>query len=168
MRTRGLAALVALGAAVALAGCGSTASTAGTTTTSVPATSSTTPSVQNLAVTAAVRHELLVAGAASHHLVAADYTGLAAGMTFYAYDPTTRTYWAAARLVPSPSSQAAQVASQDDGSYNVFVKASGRAWVAYPDGLGGVAGTHCAIVVPLPVRLAWVWSLSTPCGAPPH
>jgi hypothetical protein len=168
MRTKVLTALVGIGAAVALAGCGSTASTAGTTTTSVPATSSTTPSVQNLAVTTAVRHQLLVAGAASHHLSPADYTGLAHGTTYYAYDPITRTYWAAARLVPSPSSNAAQVGAQDDGSYNVFVKAPSHAWVAYPDGLGGIAGTHCAIVVPLPVRLAWVWSLSTPCGAPPH
>ena len=64
--------------------------------------------------------------------------------------------------------QRAQISAQDDGSYNLFVKSQGRPWVAYADGLGGAKGATCGIVVPLPVRMVWGWSLSTPCGIAPE
>jgi hypothetical protein len=51
-----------------------------------------------------------------------DYTGLAPGTTYYAFDPVTNTYYAAAGLVPSPHSLKAQVGAQDDGGYNLFTR----------------------------------------------
>ena len=155
-------AMVATGAIV-LAGCGSSSppTTTTTTTTTMPS------AVKNLAVTPSVRAALLAAGAASHNLTAADYTGLAAGQTYYAYDSATGTYWAGAALVPSASSTPAQVSNQDDGAYLIFTMLPGQHWVVFNDGLGGMSGAHCAVVVPAAVRTVWGWSLSTPCGIAP-
>jgi hypothetical protein len=153
-------------AAVGLAGCGSSGSAA-TTTTTQPTTTTTSAAVQDLGVTPAVRQALLVAGAASHTLPVADFTGLVHGTTYYAYDPMDQEYWAGAALVPSHSSMAAQVSVQDDGAYDVFTKTAGGAWTAYSDGLGTQPNAVCAIVVPSAVRQAWGWSLHTKCGGPP-
>ena|ERR1019366_8221939 len=156
-----IAVLVALAAGCTLAGCGSGSSPpATTTTTTAPA------AVKNLVATPAVKAALLAAGAASHRLPVSDYTGLAKGLTFYAYDPATGLYWAGAQLVPSPSSQAAQVGVQDDGAYDLFTMRAGGHWTAYNDGLGTVPGSSCGAVVPLPVRTLWGWSTSAPCGGP--
>jgi len=117
-------------------------------------------------VTGAVRQSLLAAGAASHHLTPSDYTGLRAGETFYGYDPSTSTYWAAAALDPSPTSVQAQVSSQDDGSYLLFEMATGGSWTVYDDGLAGVGGTRCPVTVPPALVALWGW----PAGActPPN
>jgi hypothetical protein len=96
----------------------------------------------------------------------ANFTGLTAGMTYYAYDPATATYWAGAQLVPSQSSIAAQVAVQDDGSYDLFTRAAHGTWRVFEDGLGTLPGTVCAIVVPPEVRSAWGWAQGPPCGGP--
>jgi hypothetical protein len=152
--------LVGLAAGCTLAGCGGSSPPATTTTTTAA------PAVKNLVVTPATKAALLVAGAASHGLPVGDYTGLAKGLTFYAYDPATGIFWAGARLVPSPHSQAAQIAAQDDGAYNLFTMQAGGPWRAFADGLGTVPHSSCGVVVPLPVRHVWGWSLSTPCGGP--
>jgi hypothetical protein len=152
-----------LAAAAGLAACGSGSGSAATTTT----TTSTTPAtVQNLTVTPAVRLALLAAAAAGHNLPVTDFTGLTKGDTYYAYDPAAQEYWAGAQLVPSHSSQAAQVSVQDDGAYDLFTKVSGGPWTAYNDGLGTQPDVVCAIVVPSSVRIAWGWSLTTKCGGP--
>jgi predicted lipoprotein with Yx(FWY)xxD motif len=159
MRTRGGVVIRRWGLVVAiaastvlLAACGRTAPT---TTTMAPTTIAFT---RLLAVTPAVRQSLLAAGAALHHLPAKDYVGLAAGTTYYAYDPSTATYYAAAGLVASQSSLAAQVGTQDDGAYNLFVRKSGTAaWTVYNDGLGGVQGARCPIVLPAAVIAVWHW-----------
>jgi hypothetical protein len=164
-RHRGAVAASGVLAAAVLAACGGAAGPT-TTTTGAPGTSTTSGAVQVLDVTPSVETQLVAAGAAAHGLTPVAYRGLARGLTYYAYDATTKEYWAGARLVPSPDSEAAMVAAQDDGSYQVFVSAPGRGWTAYDDGLGNQPGAHCAVVVPLPVRLAWGWSLSGPCGAP--
>jgi predicted lipoprotein with Yx(FWY)xxD motif len=120
---------------------------------------------KNLVVTPAVRVSLLDAGAAYHQLPVKDYVGLAKGMTYYAYDVTTKTYYAAAGLDPSPTSLQAQVGAQDDGGYNLFVRAKGaKKWTIYNDGLGGSEGAKCPITIPSAVLKVWDWSLR--CAPP--
>jgi hypothetical protein len=165
-------AAVVVACALAIAGCGSSSSsTATTTTTGVPVihgTTTTAPSVTvNLTVTPSLRATLLAAAAKEIGLPVSDFTGLTAGKTYYAYDPATKTYWAGAQLVASPASQQAQVSTQDDGSYYLFVQpVTHNTWAVYADGLGTVPGAHCAIVTPPSIRTVWGWSLSTPCGGP--
>jgi hypothetical protein len=157
-----IAGIVMLAAGCTLAGCGGSSAPATTTTTTTTAPAA----VQNLPVTTAIKTALLAAGAASHQLPVSDYTGLSNNLTFYAYDPTDSLYWAGAQLVPSTSSQQAQVGAQDDGSYDLFTMTAGGTWTANNDGLGTVPGSSCAVVVPPEVRTVWGWSLSAPCGGP--
>lgn len=160
--TRGLVAAgcIVSGLVFAACGSGSPSSTppASSTSTSTTSTTVVAETVQNLVVTAAVRQSLLAAGAAHQQLAVSDYTGLAAGETYYAYDAATVTYWAGAALDPSPSSLQAQVSNQDDGSYLLFWKPAGGSWRVYDDGLGGIGTTPCPIAIPAGVRAAWQWS----------
>ena len=132
--------LLALMAALAVAGCGgsgksaststSTSTVTRTVTVTQPATGggastavsgqTTAAGAQNLVVTDAIRSQLLAAGAALHQLPVSDYTGLVRGQTFYALDPATGDHWAGAALIPSKSSQKAQIGNQDDGADLVF------------------------------------------------
>jgi hypothetical protein len=113
-------------------------------------------------VTPSVRASLLAAGAASHQLPVSDYTGLAAGTTYYAYDPTTYTYYAAAGIDASPNSLAAQVGDQDDGGYLLFTETNGAtSWKVYNDGLGGAEGSVCPITIPTAVLDVWSWKANS-------
>jgi hypothetical protein len=147
--------------ALALAACGSspTTTTVPKSTTSVaPTTTTTIARAENLRVTPAVRHSLLAAAAAYHQLPAADFTGLRAGITYYAFDPARKTYYAAAGLVPSPRSLPAQVSTQDDGAYNLFTRIAGSpTWTVYSDGLGAAQDSTCPIEIPASVLAAWNW-----------
>jgi len=174
-------AVVAVGAVAVLVGCGSsssasTATTAGgqatgsatmqtvtqpVTTSGTTGTSTTSTAVQNLHVTQALRAELLQAGAASHNLPASDYTGLAPGRTYYAYDPATSTYWAGAALVPSTSSTPAQVSVQDDGAYLLFTRPPGGSWTVYSVGMTLIPGAKCPVAVPPAVLSVWGWAPGT-------
>jgi hypothetical protein len=142
------AAWLALGA-LALASCSSPSSTATTTTTSASTT--------NLVVSSAVRSSLLDAAAKYHQLPPKDYVGLDPRMTYYAFDPATDLYYAAAGLRPSPHSLAAQVGTQDDGGYNLFTRAPHAAWTVYNDGLGAAQGDKCPIKIPASVLAVWDW-----------
>lgn len=124
---------------------------------------------QNLVVTDALRADLLRAGAQSHSLPVSDYTGLEAGMTYYALDPGTGIYWAGAALVPSSSSIPAQVANQDDGAYLLFEKVPGGQWVAHDDGYGAQPGSGCPAPLPAAIIALWHWDAATchPATAPP-
>jgi len=156
-----------------LAGCG-TASSSGSTTTvpptspepstaSIPGTtgSSSSAGAVNLPVTDQIRSQLVAAGAAVNDIPTAEYSGLAPGLTYYALDRTTHTYWAGARLVPAPSNDPssptrAQVASQDEGSYYVFTQTQSGRWTAYAAGDVG-PGTPCPVTVPAAVVAVWGW-----------
>lgn len=144
---RPLLVAAALTAALALSAC---------STSSAPP--STTVAVRSVTVTAAVRHALVVAGASSHSLPTSDFVGLAAGTTYYAFDATTDTYYAAARLDPSPHSLPAQVATQDDGAYDLFTRAEGGAWTVYNDGLGAAHDSVCPLALPAKVLAVWGWA----------
>jgi hypothetical protein len=140
----------ALGTAVALAACGTPAATGPTTT--------SRPGVADLTLTAGVRASLVAAVAAQHGLTPEDYVGLESGTAYYAFDPATRTYYAAAGVRPSPSSMAAQVGSQDDGAYNLFTRRRGASvWRVYDDGLGAAQDALCPLHLPAAVVAAWGW-----------
>jgi hypothetical protein len=146
------------------AACGSAAS-APPTGTSTPSTSPHTSGslAKNLVVTAAVRKELFDADAAYHSYPPSDYRGLAPGTTYYAFDSQNDRYYAAAGIVPNSKSMGAQVGTQDDGGYNLFVMKRGASkWTIYDDGLGGAEDSTCPIVIPLPVRKVWNWTMH-PC-----
>jgi hypothetical protein len=144
-----------------------TSTSTSTSSTSAPTTTTTTSAtgVTNLSVTDQLRTDLLDAGAAHHSLPPSDYTGLQPGLTYYAYDASTKTYWAGAALMPSSSSEQAQVSNQDDGSYLLFTEPSGGTWTVYDDGLGGVGGTACPVTVPPGVLQAWGWTAGS-CKPP--
>ena len=150
-----------IGSALMLSACGSTTTTT-TTTTTMPVTTSTSAMTRNLAVTPSVRQSLLGAGAKYHSLPSTDYVGLDAGTTYYAFDPTTNTYYAAAGLNSSPHSLPAQVGTQDDGAYNLFTRVAGAGtWTVYSDGLGAAQGTKCPIVIPPSVLTVWNWKANS-------
>jgi hypothetical protein len=174
MRRTVTAGLVALGSLV-LTGCSSTpsAQSTSTTTTSGPdqnrATTSSTMATTtlapatavNVAVSDQIRTQLVAAGAALNNIPAAQYTGLAPGLTYYAFDRATNTYWAGARLVPAPSADPsaptqAQVSSQDEGSYYVFRQPAGGSWTVYPAGNTG-PDSPCPVSIPSAVVHLWAW-----------
>lgn len=131
------------------------------TPTPVMTPSSTPTAATNLTVNNQIRAELVLAGAKARGLKASDFTSLQAGMTYYAYDPATQTYWAGGDLVPSPHSYRAQVSSQDDGSYTLFRRSAFGAWVATDSGMAGpnsgqAAGT-CSVVPPPSILRLWGW-----------
>ena len=164
MNLRGLLLPALVSGSLLLSACGSSAtttiSTKATTTTNV--SKSSTGLTRELIVTSAVRASLLDAAAAYHQLPAADYVGLDAGTTYYAFDPATNHYYAAAGLRPSPHSLPAQVGTQDDGAYNRSTRAARTStWTVYNDGLGGVQGTKCPLVIPSAVLKVWDWHVKT-------
>lgn len=112
-------------------------------------------------VTAQIRADLVVAGAAARGLAASDFTGLRPGETYYAYDANTKTYWAGGELMPSSSSYQAQVSSQDDGAYTLFHRSANGTWVAVDGGMAGPnSGTGagaCRLVPPADVLAIWGW-----------
>ena len=161
--------------ALALAACSGSSSTSTTTTTSGTSGSSSTTGVAgatsttsaasataaNVPVTDHVRSELVTAAAGLQNIPVAQFSGLAAGLTYYGLDKTTGIYWAGARLVAAPSSDPsnptrAQVSTQDAGSYYVFQKPSGGPWTAYAAGNTG-PGTACPVTIPPGVLQVWGW-----------
>ena len=140
-----------------------------TTTVGASATTSTsTPTgAQDLVIPDSVRAQLLAAGAESRRLSAADFTGLAKGLTYTAYDSTTKTYWAGAQLVPSSSSTQAQVSSQDDGSYDILEQAPGGTWQVSATGATSEPGSSCPVAIPASVLQVWGWAAGT-CLPPNH
>jgi len=112
---------------------------------------------ESLVVTEEIRGQLLQAGAALHGLPVSAFTGLVSGLTYYAYDPATATYWAGAGLMPSSSSLRAQVSTQDNGSYLLFRRPADKPWTAQDVGLAGVAGTKCPTSIPASVLTVWNW-----------
>ncbi|HEY3764481.1 MAG TPA: hypothetical protein VGL44_04940 [Gaiellales bacterium] len=172
---RPLLVLLLAGLAVFAAACGgssggsSTSTVTVTTTVSTPATSTSTTGggttgggttaasgAQNLVATAAIKTQLLDAGAALHKLSPSDYTGLRKGETYYAYDADTKIYWAGTQLVASKKSLQAQVGDQDDGAYLVFKRTGTGAWKGFETGASG-EGAICSVKVPAAVLAVWGW-----------
>jgi len=167
---RGGAAVVALvTGALGLAGCSagpaghgaetSTSLTRPAPTSSPATTTVTAPTTSNLVVSDEIRSQLVAEGAALNSLPPSAYTGLVPGETYYAYDSSTKIYWAGGGLVPSSASTQAQVSTQDDGAYLLFERPDGRSWQAYAVGLAGTPGANaCPVTVPAAILRLWNWS----------
>jgi hypothetical protein len=110
----------------------------------------------NLKVDDNLRAELVQAGADLKQIPASEFVGLVPGMTYYAYDPDTLTYWAGAKLRPSPTSERAQVSSQDAGAYTLFKKIKGGLWTAFNDGTAGEP-RGCPQALPASIVTMWGW-----------
>ena len=128
----------------------------GAATIGLAATAHADPAV-NLPVTDEVRAELVQAGAVLTGRPASEFTGLRPGKTYYAYDPDTQTYWAAAALVASPTAFQAGVNLQDQNSYLLFRKSAGGTWIPYADGYVGMQGQSCPVSIPPGVLSVWQW-----------
>lgn len=111
----------------------------------------------NLKVDDGLRAELVQAGANLKGIPASEFVGLVPGLTYYAYDPDTLTYWAGAKLKPSPNSERAQVSSQDAGAYTLFKKIKGGLWTAFNDGNTGEPKA-CPQALPASIVTMWEWS----------
>ena len=132
------------------------------TSTIVPPTTAPTSQASNVPISHEIRSQLVAAAAALNKIPVSEYSGLASGLTYYAIDRTTTTYWAGARLVPVPSPEPAaptqaQVASQDDGSYYLFSHPEGGSWTAYAVGASG-PDSPCQVTPPPQVLEAWGWA----------
>jgi hypothetical protein len=167
----GLLGLVLIGG-LALAGCSSSPTTpkaapaTSTSTTSASSTSTSTsttapsgtplppaPGAKNLTATAAVKNGLLAAYLAHSGLAADQVGGTAPGSVYYAYLPSSQTYWAAAGFVPSSTAtMQTQVSMQDDGCCGIFTQASGAASWTFA---GSYLGAPCPGTVPLQVLTVW-------------
>jgi hypothetical protein len=180
------AAFVLAGLALALSACGtghSSPPTSPSSTTSLAPTTSSTPVAattsststsapqtssgpSNLVVTDQLRAELIAAGASFNNIPASEYSGLRPGLTYYAYDPATETYWAGAGLVGT--TMQAQVSTQDEGAYMIFHRTGSGAWGVQAVGLDGGALGACPPQTPPPDIVAlWGWSAGScrPYGA---
>ncbi|MEI8051372.1 MAG: hypothetical protein WCI12_08050 [Actinomycetes bacterium] len=165
-----LAASIA-GFSVVAAACGtssepSTSTTAPSTTkatTTSTTTATTTPpiggQVTRVDPTASDEAALVAAGAAHNNLAPSDYTGVASGSVYLATDGSTGYRWAGASLVPSSSSEQAQIDSQDEGSYLIFSEAPGQSWNVVAT--TGLMATCPPGVPPTDVVAAWGWAPGT-------
>jgi hypothetical protein len=161
-----------------LAACGSSSTSTTTTgagptgsTTTVPTGSSSsvastsTPTTgagpRNVAATVATKAALQSAFVAYTKVPAGDIAGTQAGTVYYAYDPTTRTYWALATFTPSATaSQDTLVGMQDGGSTGVFRQPAGGGWTMLTTG----SFPFCPSRTPLPAAVRTVWGLSDPAA----
>jgi hypothetical protein len=139
-----------------------------TTTTSTPTTSSTGATTttsgapQNLAATAALKAQLTAVYVAHNNLPADQVAGTAPGSVYYAYLPSTQTYWAIASFVPtSTSSQQTQVSMQDDGCCGIFTQTAGGSWTF----VSGYLGSPCTGQIP--AELMTLWNLTSPGDCTP-
>jgi hypothetical protein len=134
------------GVALALASCSSGGSTSPTTTsgssTTVASSSSTSgstasttstsgPGIQNLPVSNTVKNQLTAAYVAFHSFKATDVIGTAPNSVYYAFDPSSGTYWAMSEFVPSQEAgEQVHVTMQDAGAFGWFSQKSGANWKA--------------------------------------
>ena len=90
----------------------------------------------------------------------------AAGSVYYAYDPSTDTYWALASFAPSSTASLnVQVGFQDGGSYGMYKKAGSGSWQVQQPGFPEICGE--AKFFPQAVLTAWgisTSSLPPACG----
>jgi hypothetical protein len=180
----GVAVVLALLIVTALSGCksdsspgsaaapASTASQAPPPTAASPATAASSAStasasasasgIQNLTVDADVRAELLSAYAVLMRIPAADATARL-GETYYAYDPTSHTYWAQADYGPT-SGDPAQVTYefQDGGQIGYFKKVGSGSWQVENGGEPAIC--EALKFFPVTVLAAWSQATTAPAG----
>ncbi|GAB3865240.1 hypothetical protein GCM10028801_35410 [Nocardioides maradonensis] len=166
MKTPALAA-AALALPLLVSGCGGTTSADPAPTVTPTVGTSPAGPAHNLPLTAAVIHQLLAVATRTHQQKPRSFSGFEHGSTFYAYDPATKTWWAAGALVAADPNGGAAVSLNDEGAYDVLHRTAGGAWV---DRLSGEAGydpplAQCKQWPPLRVLRLWHWSQKV-CAEP--
>jgi hypothetical protein len=115
--------------------------------------------VQNLPVSNMVKNQLTSAYAAFHKYKATDVIGTAPNSVYYAYDPSSGTYWAMSGFVPSQeASYQVHVSMQDAGAFGWFSQKSGGNWQAH----NGSFPPWCHADQFFPSGVLAVWSISAP------
>ncbi|HVT20705.1 MAG TPA: hypothetical protein VHE57_04895 [Mycobacteriales bacterium] len=166
-------------AGIVLTGCSSTSNVGSTTPPpTAPSThaavatpwptSPPTPPAQNLLLTKKIRHQLLLARAKATHLPDDAFVRLYKGSAYYAHDNNTGTYWAAGSTVPNHHYLRAEVYTQDEGAYTIFVRHRHGEWKVYDAGRDGPdarSGAQCPVKIPADVLKVWHWAPNT-CDPP--
>ena len=172
--TRRLPVLLAIAVAGSLAACGSSATPAPTTappptgspasstsTTAAGSTATTAGGPRNLPATVADKSALTAAYVAHTKVPPGDIAGTQAGSVYYAFVPSTRTYWALATFTPSATaSQRTLVGMQDGGAMGIFSRPAGGSWTMVATG----SFPFCPSATPLPAEVRAVWGVSDPTG----
>lgn len=115
--------------------------------------------VQNLVATAPVKAALTTAFVSFKQIPATDISGTSPNSVYYAYDPSTMTYWAFADFVPSSqASQQVDVGMQDGGSMGLFKMQNGGAWQVTT----GSVPPICAARTFFPATVLAGWNYSSP------
>ena len=131
------------------------------------------PAAINQVLTATVRPQLKAAYIAfmrastpdhDGNLTADEVEGPVVGRTYYAFVPSTHTYWAVAYFQPTAAvtSQQQQVAFQDEGSSGFFEKRSGQPWVMLRHA-NGAGPWPCQGDLPSNLMRAWGLSVNGSC-----
>ena len=109
--------------------------------------------------TTADKTALTAAFVAYKKVPAQDIAGTEAGAVYYAYVPSTGTYWALASFLPSSTaSQDTLVGLQDGGRTGIFTKPTGGSWTMIAMGFVPFCPTRTAI----PPEVRTVWGLTDP------
>ncbi|MBV8386575.1 MAG: hypothetical protein JO155_07275 [Acidimicrobiia bacterium] len=125
-----------------------------------PATTVRATGPQNLPATDALRAQLVTAYVAFTHFPARDIAGTQPGSVFYAYLPSTRTYWAVATFEPRAAAAFQTLVNmQDGGDIGIFSRPTGAAWKM--QGVGGIPFPCSARLLP---ELQRLWGLQSPEG----
>jgi hypothetical protein len=111
--------------------------------------------VQDVVATPSVKSQLVAAFVAGWRLNPDQVAGMAPGSLYYAYDQTTRTYWAEAAFFPAKGDPPAMM--QDAGGYGVFSRAGGGGWKF----LGSALPIFCRELSVVPPAVLDLW------GVPP-
>jgi hypothetical protein len=180
-RSTFLAVTAAATAALVLAGCsgggtpsGAPTTTSTTTTSSTSAPTSSTPTstsststssaggaAQNLVASAAIKSALVAAYVAHNGLPASQVAGTAPGSVYYAYVPSTNTYWAIAGFVPTANAAyQTQVSMQDEGCCGVFSQPAGGSWTY----VTGFLGEPCPGQISAELETLWRLTYPGDCG----
>ena len=110
--------------------------------------------VQDVVATASVKSQLVAAFVAGWRLKPDQVAGMAPGSLYYAYDQTTRTYWAEAAFFPAKGDPPAMM--QDAGGYGVFSRAGAGAWKF----LGSALPIFCRELSVVPPAVLALWGVA--------
>jgi hypothetical protein len=92
-----------------------------------------------------------------------DIAGTEPGSVYYAYVPSTGTYWAFGRVLPSSTaSQSTLVSLQDGGNIGIFDQRSGGSWTMLS--AGGEPFCPTKSDLPTAVQALWGFTDSQACS----
>jgi hypothetical protein len=134
------------------------AATAAPTARPSPSPSADEDGVQNLVASNSVQTQLINAFAAYKQIPISEMTGIQQGTLYYAYDPSTSTYWAMAIFnVSAAAAQSVQVDLQDGGDMGMFKMTDGGVWQVERGGVPPV----CSYGPFFPAAVLAAWALPT-------